>query len=394
MSMYDFTAVISRQNTGSIKYDFAPEPVKGSGFVPLTIADMEFAVCPHITEAIKKAADGRIYGYTYEDDEYWRAVSHWMRTRHNWEPKREWLVTTNGVVPALNNLVCALTEPGDGIIIQSPVYPPFWSCIKEWERRLVENPLVCDESGYYTMDFEDLEAKCADKANKVRALILCNPHNPVGRVWTEAELMRLADICGKYGVLVISDEIHNDLILPGVKHTVYAALPNSGDNWVVCTAPSKTFNLAGLASSNIFIPNEAMRKRFKELNHIGGSGCLPFFARAATIAAYTFGAGWLDELLSVINDNFTYLYSFAEERLPMLKVTRAEGTYLAWVDMRALGMEAKELEGFVLNKAYLALDEGYIFGENGKGFERWNLAMPRALLEDALLRLESAIKAL
>ena len=392
--MYDFTTVISRQNTGSIKYDFAPEPVKGSGFVPLTIADMEFAVCPHITDAIKKAADGKIYGYTYEDEEYWQAVRGWMMRRHNWEPKREWLVTTNGVVPALNAAVCAFTEPGDGIVIQSPVYPPFWSAVKAWNRKLIENPLICDENGYYTMDFADLEAKCADPANTVKAFILCDPHNPVGRVWTKDELMKLSEICVRYGLLMIADEIHNDLILPGVEHTVYATLPNIGTNWVLCTAPSKTFNLAGLASSNIFIPDEALRKKFKEYNHIGGSGCLPFFARAATMAAYNEGGAWLDKLLEVIDGNFNYLYSFVKERLPMLKVTRAEGTYLAWVDMRALGMNAEELESFVLNKAYLALDEGYIFGDNGKGFERWNLAMPRALLKDALVRLEKAVKSL
>lgn len=392
--MYDFTSRVERKNTGSIKYDFAPEPVKGSGFAPLTIADMEFAVCPHITDAIKKAADKLIYGYTYEDEEYWLAVSGWMQRRHNWEPEREWLVTTNGVVPALNNAVCAFTEPGDGIIIQSPVYPPFWSSINGNDRRLIENPLIRDENGYYAIDFADFEAKCADRDNNVKAFILCDPHNPIGRVWTRDELMRLADICVKFNVLVIADEIHNDLILPGVEHTVYATLPNAGENWVVCTAPSKTFNLAGLASSNIFIPDEALRKRFKQLNHIGGSGCLPYFARAATIAAYNEGEEWLDELLQVVDGNFKYMYSFMEQHLPMIKVTRAEGTYLAWADMRALGLDDKELESFMLNKAFLALDEGYIFGAGGSGFERWNLAMPASQLEDALLRLEKAIKSL
>jgi len=391
--MYDFKSIVSRNNTGAIKYDFAPEPVKGSGFVPLTIADMEFAVCPEITEAIKSAADGRIYGYTYEDESYWQAVRDWMLRRHNWDVKRDWLVTTNGVVPALNIAVNAFTEPGDGIIIQSPVYPPFWSCIRDWERHIIENPLIFTENRY-EIDFADFEAKCADPANNVRMFILCNPHNPVGRVWTRDELMRLADICQKYGVLVVSDEIHNDLIMPGFTHTVYGTLPNAGSNWVVCTAPSKTFNLAGLASSNIFIPDENMRKHFAKFNHMGGSGCLPFYARAATTAAYNKGAAWLDELIAVVNDNFNYLYRFIEEKLPCIKAVRTEGTYLAWLDMRELGLDAEALESFVLNKAYLALDEGYIFGENGKGFERWNLAMPHSLLVEALNRLEAAVKAM
>ncbi len=391
--MYDFTKAIDRHNTGSIKYDFAPEPVKGSGFVPLTIADMEFAVCPHITDAVKRAADSGVYGYTYEDDSYWQAVKGWMLKRHNWQVERDWLVTTNGVVPALNIAVNAFTQKGDGIIIQSPVYPPFWSSIRDWDRRIIENPLKCTD-GHYVPDFSDLEAKCADPNNNVKAMILCSPHNPIGRVWTRDELMKIADICNRHNVLVISDEIHNDLILPGFEHTVYATLPNAGENWIVCTAPSKTFNLAGLASSNIFIPDEKMREAFKRYMHMGGSGCLPYFARAATTAAYNEGGAWLDELISALDENFKYLYDFLSERLPMIKAVRTEGTYLAWLDMRALGMDAEALEGFVLNKAHLALDEGYIFGDNGKGFERWNLAMPKHLLEDALLRLEAAVKSL
>ena len=389
--MFDFQSVVDRCDTGAIKIDFAPEPVKGSGFVPLTIADMEFRTAPVITEAIKMAAQRGIYGYTYADGAYFEAARSWQHSRHSWDILPEWLVTTNGVVPALGTAVRALTDIGDGVIIQPPVYPPFKSSIVDNGRTLVENPLLCRDGNYY-IDFDDFAEKCARP--NVKLMLLCSPHNPVGRVWSLEELSRVAQICRDNGVVVVSDEIHNDLILPNNVHTVFANVSGALDNCIVCTAISKTFNLAGLSCSNIYIPNESISKRFAHQAHIESSGCVPFFARAATIAAYTSGAEWLDSLIGVIDVNFNLMYSFVKSRLPMLRVTKAQGTYLAWVDMRSLNLDDSALEAFMLKQAKLALDEGYIFGTNGGGYERWNLALPTPLLLNALERLESSVKLL
>lgn len=386
--MYDFVTVVDRKDSGSIKTDFAPEPVKGSGFVPLTIADMEFRVCPEITEAIKVAADHGIYGYTYADNKYMNSVKNWMASRHNWTIEDDWLITTNGVVPALGIAVRAFTEPGDSVIIQPPVYPPFARSIIDNGRKIVSNPLICKD-GHYEMDFEDLESKAS--RDDVKLILLCSPHNPVGRVWSFDELSRLADICKRHGVVVISDEIHNDLILDNNTHTVFANVPSGLENCVVCTAVSKTFNLAGLSCSNIFIPAPELRKKFAFQASISSGGCVPFFAKAATVAAYDRAGCWLDELLHHVEDNFKFMYDFVAERLPMLSVIRAEGTYLAWVDMRSLGLSNEDLEHLMLETGFLALDEGYIFGSEGSGFERWNLALPSSLLQNALLRLEKAV---
>ncbi len=386
--MYDFNTIIDRAGTGSIKLDAAPEPVKGSCFVPLTIADMEFATAPAITRAIQRAAEHGIYGYTYADNAYFNAVKSWQSSRHCWDVFPEWLTTTAGVVSALGIAVRSFTEPGEGVIIQPPVYPPFASSVLNNGRRLVENPLLF-ENGGYKMDYANLERKCTEP--DVKLMLLCSPHNPVGRVWSREELARVADICHRNGVIVVSDEIHNDLIMPGNTHTVFAKLPNALDNCIVCTAVSKTFNLAGLSCSNIFIPNKQLRERFSKRARNESGGCVPYFARAATIAAYTEGAEWLDSLITTVDNNFKLMYRFVEEHLPELSVIRAEGTYLAWMDMRSLGLDNDALEALML-KGYLALDEGYIFGTNGGGFERWNLAMPTELLHGALERLEAVVR--
>ncbi len=389
MMKYDFTSSIDRSNTGAYKYDMMPEPLRGSGIVPMTIADMEFSAPPEVNEAVVKAARHGCYGYTGPQGEYLDAVKHWQKTRHGWDIEDDWYVVTNGIVQALGIAVRAFTRPGDSVILQSPVYTPFYGAIKDNGRIIVENPLI-ENNGRYEMDFDDLEAKCADPS--VKLMLLCSPHNPVGRVWTKDELARVAEITGRNGVLVISDEIHNDLILPGNTHTVFAK--TAGSRCIVCTAVSKTFNLAGLSCSNILIPDKELRERFSERAHMDGCGCVPYIARFATIAAYTECAGWLDELLQVVNGNFEYLYAFVNERLPRLSVTRAEGTYLAWIDMRGLGMDHEALSGFLVEKARIADNDGAMFGKAGEGFRRWNLAMPRSVLEDALTRLEKAINEL
>lgn len=385
--MYDFKTSIDRSGTGAIKIDFAPEPIKGSGLVPLTIADQEFAVCPEIINAVKEAADRGIFGYTYGDSAYRKAVDGWMLNRHNWDSSAFKLITTTGVVPALSIAVAAFTEPGEGVVIQTPVYMQFAHAIKINGRRIVENPLVCS-GGRYEIDFDDLERKTAP--DDVKLMLLCSPHNPVGRVWTREELTRVGDICRKNNVLIIADEIHNDLLLDGARHTVLASIPGMAENCVTCTAVSKTFNLAGLGCSNIFFANEETANRFKLINDRFGSGLVPYFARAATIAAYEKGAKWVDELCEAVAHNFHLLYSFIDKELPMLKAIRAEGTYLAWVDMRALGLDNKALEELMLNHG-LAFDEGYLFGDNGSGFERWNLALPEDKLMIALNRFKEAV---
>ena len=388
---YDFISKIDRSNTGAFKYDYMPEPLRGSGIVPMTVADMEFSAPPEVNEAVVRAARRGCYGYTGPQGEYLEAVKHWQKTRHDWDIDEDWYVVTNGVVQALGIAVRAFTEPGDGVLIMTPVYHPFYGAVKDNGRMLYESPLL-ENGSRYCIDFDDLERKAALPG--VKLMLLCSPHNPIGRVWTRDELERIADICRRNGLIAVSDEIHNDLIVGSSGHTVFANIEGAKDLCVVCTAISKTFNLAGLSCSNIFVPNEALRKKFSEQAHRDGCGCVPYIARFATIAAYNEGAEWLDELLSVVRSNFGLLYRFIEERLPEFTVTRAEGTYLAWIDMRSLGMGHEELNEFIVNKARIADNDGFMFGAAGDGFRRWNLALPRAELEAALERLEAAVKEL
>lgn len=390
MTMYDFSTIINRAGTGSIKVDLAPEPVRGSGLVPLTIADQEFAVAPEIREAIIEAANRQIYGYTYPDEAYRDAVDSWMARRHNWDTKGMPMFTTPGVVAALGLAVRAFSEKGEGVIIQPPVYSPFSNAVRLNDRVVVESPLIL-EDGKYRMDFEDFEKKAS--RDDVHLFIMCSPHNPVGRVWNRDELCRIADICSRNDVFIVSDEIHNDLIMPGNRHTVLATIPEAENNCMICTAVSKTFSLAGLCCSNIFIPNEEMAEKFKAAADRGCSWSIPYFSRYATIAAYNKAEPWVDALIEAVNENFNFLYDFIDSKLPMLHAIRAEGTYLAWIDMRALRLGDKELEELML-KHYLALDEGYVFGTNGSGFERWNLALPKKPLADALDRLYTAVNSL
>lgn len=385
---YDFTTIIDRSNTGAFKYDFMPEPLKGSGIVPMTVADMEFSAPPEVNEAVAKAAFHGCYGYTGPQGDYLKAVKHWQKTRHDWDIEEDWFVVTNGIVQALGVAVRAFTEPGEGVLIATPVYHPFYSAVSDNGRRIVESPLIV-KNGRYEYDLADIEKKAADPS--VKLMLLCSPHNPIGRVWTEEELETIADICSKNGVIVVSDEIHNDLIMPGSRHTVFANVPKARDNCIVCTAISKTFNLAGLSCSNIFVPNEKLREKFAKQAHTDGCGCVPYIARFATIAAYNEGAAWLDELLSVVDSNFKLLYGFMEEKLPRFPVTRAEGTYLAWIDMRSLGMGHEKLTEFLVDKAMIADNDGFMFGPAGDGFRRWNLALPQSALKAALERLYSAV---
>lgn len=386
--MYQFNDFINREGTGSAKWEIRPAAVKKAGTVPLSVADMEFRCPPEVTAAVQKAAKHGIYGYTLVDDAYFEALRGFMKRRHGSEVERDWLLVTNGVVSALGICVRALSEPGDAVVIQPPVYAPFLESITANGRKPYFNQLVL-KNGRYEINFDEFETFCAKEETKL--FILSSPHNPVGRVWTTEELNRLAGICAAHGVKIIADEIHADIILEGYHHTSMLNIPAAKGNCVVCTAMSKTFNLAGLSCSDIFVPNAELRKtlaRQQARDHAFG---MNYFARAASIAAHTQCDAWLDELNAYLTKNFQLMYDFIGQRLPVLDCIRAEGTYLAWVDMRALGLSDRELKDFCENKANLALTMGDWFGMGGSGFTRWNVALPMQNLSDSLDRLAAAV---
>ncbi len=382
---YDFDKVTDRRGTNSLKYDFAVERGKPKGILPLWVADMDFPVAEEITQGLKRAVNHGIYGYSEAKDSYFQAVADWMSRYHGWEVQKEWLVKTPGVVFAIAAAIRAFTKEGDGVLIQNPVYYPFREVIEDNDRRLVDNTLV-EENGGYTMDLEDFERKILE--NRVKLFILCNPHNPVGRVWTREELSAVAEICLKHGVLVISDEIHHDFVYPGYEHTVFATIDDRlKDVTITCTSPSKTFNLAGLQVSNIFIANEALRKQFcKEIARTGYSQ-LNTLGLVACECAYRGGGEWLAELKQYLKGNLEYVREYLKEKLPKVHIVEPEGTYLLWLDFRELGLSGRELENLIVNQAGLWLDAGDIFGACGEGFERVNIACPRAILKEALDRL-------
>ena len=388
--MYDFVTLRSRDHWGAEKWEARTEAEKKKGIVPLSVADMEFVPAPEIVQAIVEAAQNGVYGYTGPDAAYREAVKGFLHRHHGLVLNDEEIVPISGVVPALYSAVRAFTQPGDGIIIQTPVYPPFYAAARINDRVLIENPLR--RTGMvYEMDFEDLEKKCSDPRAKL--LILCSPHNPVCRVWTRRELETLERITSEHGVLVLADEIHSDLILQE-QHISYPSLNDRAkSNCLLFTSPSKTFNLAGLQLANALVFDPLLRKRYKEQLEKEGWYCIPFFGRAALLAAYTKCDAWLEQAIGQIRENGHLLQSFFRQHLPNCPIAPMQGTYLAWIDMRALGLDRTNLEK--LNRsAGLLLDEGYIFGKSGEGFERINLALPRAELEKALLRWRDAIKAL
>ncbi|MCT8977778.1 pyridoxal phosphate-dependent aminotransferase [Clostridium sp. CX1] len=389
---YNFDEIIDRTNTNSIKWNFNKELLGYEDVIPMWIADMDFKTVPEVTEAIKKRAEHGIYGYSDGMDSYFNSVIKWMKRRHGFEVEKEWICTCPGIVPALHFILKACTNPGDRIIIQSPVYYPFYDSILHNHCEIVNNPLKFEE-GKYTMDFQDLEKKI--KEEKVRLLIICNPHNPVGRVWSKEELTKLGKICIENNVIVISDEIHSDLVFKDYKHTSFASISETfRENSITCTAPSKTFNIAGLQVSNVIISNRQLREKFKEtlLNH--GIKRLNLFGIIACEAAYNYGEQWLEELIEYLEDNKRFLNDFIKERIPKLKVVNTEGTYLVWIDCRKLGMTEEQLKLFMLTKAKVAFDEGFIFGQGGEGFERINIACPRTILKEALEKIEKAVNSL
>ncbi|MFX0049907.1 MAG: MalY/PatB family protein [Candidatus Hodarchaeota archaeon] len=383
-----FDEVIDRSNTGSIKWDpFYLKKLFGKeDLLPLWVADMDFRAPQPVIDALIERAKHGIFGYTGPDPiKYNNSVISWFKRRHNWDLNEDWLVFSPGIVQACTYLIQRFTQPGDKVIIQDPVYYPFAMTIKNNGRRIVSNQLVLN-NGHYQMNFEELEEKAKDPRSK--ALILCSPHNPVGRVWSKKELRKLGDICLENDVLVISDEIHCDLIFPEHKHVVFASISEEfAQHSITCTAGSKTFNLAGFQHSNVIIPNERLRETFKvqmENNVLINPNS---FGALALQVAYDQGEEWLDSLIQVLVRNLNFLKTFISDNISKISVIEPEGTYLIWLDFREFGLEHKELEKKILEEAKLALDSGYKFGAGGEGFERINIACPLSILKESLERI-------
>ncbi len=396
-SEWNFDEIIDRSNTGSMKWEPAVLRAKfgpgGENLLPLWVADMDFKCPPAVVAAMEKRLAHHVYGYTIQDPDYNKALIAWYQRRHGWEIKNSWILTCPGIVPATNYIIQRFSNPGDKVLIQTPVYYPFARSITLNGRSVADNPLKI-VNNRYEMDFDDLEKKVKD--SRVKIAILCTPHNPVGRVWTQEELELFGKICIDNNVLVFSDEIHCDLLMPGFRHIAFQSISESfAQNSIVANSGSKTFNLAGLNQSNLIIPNDRIRNELSiyfETLGMGSRGGGSLFGEVATLAAYTGAERWLDDLLVYLHENFIYLKKQLEEQLPGVRVFDLEGTYLAWVDLRPFGLSHETIIQKIEHTAGVALDHGDWFGENGAGFERVNLACPRSILEKAVEAIVAALK--
>lgn len=387
MKTYNFDEIIHREGTNCIKYDGRKMIFKSEDVLPLWVADMDFKTPDFIVDAIKHRLDHEIFGYTFRPESYFNSVIGWMKRRHDWEVRREWISFSPGVVAGLTFAIETFSNPGDGVVIQSPVYFPFFDCVKGTRRKIVENPLKT-VNGRYTFDFEDLKSKI-DINTKI--LLLCNPQNPGGMVWKREELEELAFICLNNNILVVSDEIHADLIFGGQKHIPLAAISEEmSQNCIICMAPSKTFNLAGLSTSIVIIPDKRKFASYERVLNVGHIGMGNIFGTLALEAAYTYGDKWLMELLEYIESNYRYLEQFLLDELPRVKAMKPEATYLVWLDFRDYGMKDKELTEFITLHAKVGLNNGARFGKGGDGFMRINIGCPFSVLKEALVRLKNA----
>ncbi len=384
---FDFDRVIDRRGSGCFKYDALTMLYGRDDLLSLWVADMDFAIAPAIREALQKRLDHGVFGYNLRLPVFYEVVGNWVERRYGLKIEADWIVHSPGIMPAVNLAVMQFTQPGDGVVIQTPVYRPFHDAVKAHGRVLLTNPLLC-RNGCYSIDFDDLERKL----RLAKLFILCNPHNPVGRLWSKEDQLRLGSLCRKHKVPIVSDEIHADIVYDGLKATSIAALEDFADNSIVCVSPAKSFNLAGLSSAVIIVKNPALRQPLAKLIenlhlYIGNS-----FGIEAVIAAYRDADDWLAELLAYLQNNRDYLAEYLSRELPLLKLATPESTYLAWIDFRALGMEDDALMGWLVEKARLALDPGTKFGAEGSGYMRLNFGCPRPLLTAALESLTEAVR--
>lgn len=388
---YNFNEHIDRKNNHSAKWEEMGKKFISNDLWPMWIADMDLKTAPEITSAMKEKVEQEIFGYVYRPDSYYKSAADWLERRFGYRILPDTLINSPGVVPTLSILVRKMTKPGEKILIQTPVYYPFAATIKDNGREVVENRLVNNGNGYYTIDFEDFEKKVS--SNDINLFILCSPHNPVGRVWKEEELKKMADLCLKYNVRIIADEIWRDIIMPGFKHIPIASLSKEVENiTITCFSPTKTFNIAGLQASFVTFPRREEWEMFDtELGILDIKRNSPF-SLVAFETGYTKCDEWVDELVEHLSGNMDYVINFIKEKIPEVKVRKPEGTYLMWLDFSALGMSKEELSKFMQEKAKIALDDGYWFGQTGKGFERMNIACPRYMVEKGMKRIEKAIK--
>lgn len=388
----DFDKVIDRRNTRCLKYDFAKRRGMPEDVLPLWVADMDFATSSYIEDALIERAKHGIFGYSEVQTPYFEILANWLKKHHNWDVQEKWLIKTPGVVFALAMAVKAYTEIGESVLIQAPVYYPFYEVIRDNGRKIVENELYLGDDNRYHIDFEDFEDKIISE--KVRLFILCSPHNPVGRVWTAEELVKLGDICVKHGVIVVSDEIHADFVFKG-RHHVFASLKKEFENIsITCTSPSKTFNLASMMMSNIFIPNHELKRKFRKELDAAGTSQLGIMGLVACEAAYCKGEEWYRSMIEYVRKNIEFTKEYIAENIPDVSMIDIEGTYLVWLDFHKTGLSAEELDRRIIHNAKLWLDSGKIFGKCGEGFQRINVACPRSILKEALDRIKNILKGL
>ena len=395
---YDFDRVYPRNNTGSVKWDLTEKLFGSADVIPMWVADMDFPAAPPVVDALKRRAEHEFYGYTYSDSSLTEAVVERIGRKFGWRIEPEWVVYTPGVISALHMAVRALARPGDEIILQEPVYYPFFPVVKENGCQVLTNELK-QACGRYEMDYDDLHSKFHPRAGmgdipgRAKALILCNPHNPIGRLWSKEELVRAGEIVLGSGAIMVSDEIHCELLYEGFSHTPFGAISADFEqNCIVCMAPSKTFNLAGLHASSIIIPNKKLRTAFKEVR--AGIPYPGLFGLTAMEAAYRYGDEWLEQLLPYLQKNLEFTLDFFKSKIPRIVPIRPQATYLLWLDCRALGLDDTGLRSFMREQAGVGLDDGFLFGAGGSGFQRMNIACPRSILAEALGRIEKAVNSL
>lgn len=387
MEKYNFDEIIERANTASVKYDLRKLFFGAEDVIPMWVADMDFKTPDFILNAIKHRLDHPVLGYSIRPPEYFDSIRNWFQRRHNWTIQNDWICFSPGIVPALNLVTLAFTKPGDQVIVQPPVYFPFFSAVKGNGRKLLYNELKM-VNGRYEMDFDDLEKHC----RKASMIFVCNPQNPGGNAWRPEELSELAKICIKHKVLIVSDEIHADLVNTGYKHNVLASLGGKiADKTITLHAPSKTFNIAALSTASVIISNAKLRKTYNKLVQNLHVDMGNVFGNVASIAAFTYGDEWLDRLKMYINGNINFLKGYLEQNIPIIKMIKPEATYMAWLDCTALGMNDKELSKFFIQNAKIGLNPGAQFGIGGSGFMRINLACPRATLQKGLDQMKNAV---